>query len=109
MELKNFIKKTIEQISDGVLEASNVCGEKGVKVNPLMRGGEGLSFTQLNDTASVIKFKVALCKCKDASVQNGIGVFLANIGVGTSEKENQHLDTVTSIEFSLPIEFPHDT
>lgn len=108
MELRNFIKEAIEQIADGVLNASNACEPKGVKVNPLMRDGEGLSFTQYNDTASVIKFKIGLCKSDDASVQNGIGVFLAGFGIGTSNKGNEHSDTITSIEFSLPIEFPHN-
>lgn len=107
MELKEFVKETILQITDGVLEASSICKEKGVMVNPLMKGGEGMAFTQTNDTASIIKFKVILCKSDDTSTQNGIGVFLANFGVGTTEKGCLQNSSMTSLEFSLPVEFPH--
>jgi hypothetical protein len=40
MELKDFISNTIEQISLGILEASEKCNQYGVIVNPNITIGE---------------------------------------------------------------------
>lgn len=37
----------------------------------------------------------------------GIGVFLANVGVGVSDNEHNKIDYITSIDFTIPLKLPY--
>ena len=109
MELKEFVKETLIQITDGVIEAAKICKEKGAQVNPIMQTSEGLPHTQQNNSATLVKFHVGLCESSGATSKNGIGVFLASVGVGVVGNSEQKADAVTSVDFSIPIKLPYDT
>lgn len=103
MELKDFVKETLVQITEGVVEAGNVCKN----INPLLSVNKESAMTPLNDSVSMVKFHVGLCESKDSSDKRRIGVFLANIGIGYSGSEGQKVDSITSIDFSIPIKLPY--
>ncbi|MDR1498925.1 MAG: hypothetical protein LBS34_01395 [Rickettsiales bacterium] len=85
MELKEFVKTTIEQILEGVSEVKH---NKNYKVG-----------VQYCSTVHSIDFEVMLTTQKGK--ENGIAVYLPNIGVGTKTKsENVSLSKVT---FQIPI------
>lgn len=42
MELRDFIKETLVNITDGVVEAEKICSQKGANVNPLVRQNEAM-------------------------------------------------------------------
>lgn len=107
MELKDFVKETLVQITEGVVEAGNVCKNKGAIINPLLSVNKESAMTPLNDSVSMVKFHVGLCESKDSSDKRRIGVFLANIGIGYSGSEGQKVDSITSIDFSIPIKLPY--
>lgn len=89
MELQEFIKEALIQISNGILDAGNSCQERGITINPLTKGGEGITITLQNNFASIVKFKVVLCHSNDTSNKNGIGLFLSGIGVGVSSEDKR--------------------
>lgn len=109
MELKEFVKETLVQITDGVIEAAKICKKKGAQVNPIMQTSDDLPHTQQNNSATIVKFHVGLCESSEATSKNGIGVFLANVGVGIAGNDHQKADTITSVDFSIPIKLPYDT
>lgn len=109
MELKEFITETLVQMTDGVVDAAVICKEKGAKVNPLLRETDGMAFTAYDNSATIVKFHVGLCESSDTSENKGIGVFLAGLKGGMSEIDKNRNETTTSIEFSIPIELPHET
>lgn len=109
MELKEFVKEIFVQITDGVIEAAKICKEKGAQVNPLMKENTELAHTQAGNSATLVKFHVGLCESSEATSKNGIGVFLASVGVGITGSDHQKADTITSVDFSIPIKLPYDT
>lgn len=107
MELKEFIKGTLIQITEAVVEAEEVCSKNGANVNPLLSEDKEIAMTAYGNSVSMVKFHVGLCESKDASDKRGIGVFLANIGIGYSGNEGQKVDSMTTIDFSIPIKLPY--
>lgn len=67
-----------------------------------------MTITAYGNSATVVKFRVGLCESFGTSENKGIGVFLAGLKGGLSETDKYRNETNTSIEFSVPIEFPHE-
>lgn len=108
MELKDFIKETLVHITTGVTEAEKVCHEQGAAINPLMDDRKAsVALTQLGNSVSMVKFHVQLCNSSSTSDKSGIGVFLANIGVGRANEESERNGFATSIEFTIPVKLPY--
>lgn len=107
MELKEFVKETLIQITDGVIEAEEVCNPKGANVNPLLSNNHEAAMTAYGNSVSMVKFHVGLCESKDSSDKRGIGVFLANLGVGYSGNDSSSNTAITTIDFSIPIKLPY--
>lgn len=107
MELKEFVKETLIQITDAIVEAQEVCRAKGAIVNPVMAGNKDTAMTVSNNSATIVKFHVGLCENKDSSDKRGIGVFLANLGVGYSGNDSRSNSAITTIDFSIPIKLPY--
>lgn len=55
----------------------------------------------------MVKFHIGLCNSSSTSEKSGIGVFLANVGVGVSGNEHNKIDSVTSIDFTIPLKLPY--
>lgn len=107
MELKDFVSEAIEQISQGIKDAGNVCAKDGVKINPECRSvAEGIVGVKSEGNAIMLKFHLGLCENSDSQNKKGIGVFLGNIGVGTNLTDKNENKVVSTLDFSIPVVFP---
>lgn len=111
MDLKEFVKETLVQITQGVKEAQVECKEIGGLVNPM------LSVKTCNDEvykhdgkdypATKVSFNVALTEANNKGDKTGIGVFLGKVSLGKEANKESEKQTVTSVEFSVTVVFPY--
>lgn len=84
MELKDFIKETVTQIVDGVVEAQAAIGQHGAEINP--KKVQFKEAGQLNYHNSgkpqMVEFDVGLTSIQKTGSAEGIGVFLGSISLG---------------------------
>lgn len=110
MELQEFIKNTLVQITNGVIDAQNELKDTGCLINPegtSINGNVVKSSTETRIIRSIekIKMNVVLEIAETEGKSKGIGVAkVLKAGVET-EKSNSN-SKVTSIEFEVPIAFP---
>lgn len=111
MELKDFVKNTLVQIVDGVIEAEKELEKKGSTVNPIggyfdqkQIGGRTWSFK--DGVTEVVDFDVALTNSEKEGTSAGIGVLLGNINLGAKGASEEVITSVTRIKFSVPILLP---
>lgn len=111
MDLKDFIKETLIQITEGVKEAQDKCKQYGGLVNPM------LSVKTCNDEkyhhddgdypATSVNFKVGLTESSNKGDKAGIGVFLGKVSLGKEGSSGHETQSVTSVEFSVTVVFPY--
>lgn len=106
MELKEFIRETISQITEGVIESQKEMKEKGFGVvNPPEvintdyqgRRSHGIS------NPSFVEFEVSLTNAESSESKSGIGVLLGSINIGTGNKNESKDIALTKVKFSIPI------
>jgi hypothetical protein len=113
MELKEFVKETLLQLVLGVKEAQEKCSEFGGFVNPV----QDLSCRKTDVTVvstsdknvyvvTDVGFKVGLTEHKGVGEKTGIGVFFSGISMGDEQKKDTSRQTVTCIDFSIPVLLP---
>lgn len=108
MELKDFIKETIENIIDGVSAAQISARDKGAKINPKgVRFTENGQYNELNSgVPRLIEFDVGLTSVNKSGSSEGIGVFLGAINLGKKNDQGMEHTAITKIKFSLPLVLP---
>jgi len=111
MELKEFVKETLLQITQGVKEAQEECKELGGWVNPLLKAprkmeGKGFEMDNEHYPVTIVEFKVGLTENIGTENKKGIGVFLPSISLGAAQTKDNNHQSVTSIEFSVPVVLP---
>lgn len=105
--MKDFVSETIVHISQGIKDAANACEKEGVIINPECRGtAEGIVGIKSNGNAIILKFHLGLCESHDSQNKNGIGVFLGNLGIGTSLADESRNNVVSTLDFTIPVVFP---
>ena len=111
MDLKNFVKETLIQITEGVKEAQEVCKESGGLVNPMLEtpicNAEKYEVKGKYYPASLVSFKVGLTESDTTEGKAGIGVFLSKISIGAEGKKEIETQSVTSVEFNVTVVFPY--
>ncbi|MDR1455951.1 MAG: hypothetical protein LBJ01_09895 [Tannerella sp.] len=111
MELKEFVKETLVQITKGVQEAQDECYEIGGLINPMLdtpiSNGPKFELKGKHYPASVVKFTVGLTESNAASEKGGIGVFLPKISLGVEAEKGKENQTATNVEFSIVVIFPY--
>lgn len=73
MELRDFIKETISQISKGISDSGK--SVEGTNINPQCCNTDGLVPLNPIGSASLLKFKIELCQNEENGKKSGIGVF----------------------------------
>ncbi len=108
MELKNFIKETITQIVDGVVEAQIEIAKYGAEINPkAVRFKEAGQFNYYDSgKPHMVEFDVGLTTITKAGSVEGVGVFLGSISLGKRSDEGNEHTAVSRIRFSLPVVLP---
>ncbi len=108
MELKDFIKETVTQIVDGVVEAQAAIGQHGAEINP--KKVQFKEAGQLNYHNSgkpqMVEFDVGLTSIQKTGSAEGIGVFLGSISLGKKNDQGTEHAAVSRIRFSLPLVLP---
>lgn len=111
MDLKDFVKETIVQITDGVKEAQDICKDKGAFINPMLDvkvcNGESFHHDDKDYPITKIKFHVGLTESSSGGSKNGIGVFLGKVSLGHESDKGEESTAVTSIEFSIAAVLPY--
>ena len=108
MELKDFIKETITQIINGVVEAQEQISKHGAEINPKkVQFREAGQHNYYNSgKPQNIDFDIGLTTIQKNGSTEAIGVFLGSISLGKkNEAEDEHT-AVSRIKFSLPLVLP---
>ena len=108
MELKDFIKQTIEQIVDGVVEAQTNIKDKGANINPVnfpyTKDGKH-NHSKYSIPQEVI-FDIGLTSTEKNGSSERIGVFLGSINLGKKNNDSTEAVAVTKVRFSVPLSLP---
>ena len=108
MELKEFVKETLLQLTIGVKEAQEECKKFGCLVNPMLETPIALDEEKFEISgkyypATNVLFKVGLTENVGTENKKGIGVFLSSISVGAEQKKDASIQSVTNIEFRITL------
>jgi hypothetical protein len=112
MKLDEFVRDTIVQLVQGVKEAQTAVDETGAKVNPGEHEGSArqqyLNKNRRLDLIPIsnVHFEVVLTTIEEKDKKEGIGVFLASIGLGAQTSQAQSTNSLSKISFDVPIVFP---
>lgn len=111
MELKDFIKETITQIVNGVVEAQAEINQHGAEINPKrVQFKEAGQYNYHNSgKPQYVEFDVGLTSIQKSGSSEGIGVFLGSISLGKKNDEGAEHTAVSRIKFSLPVVLPSGT
>lgn len=111
MELQEFIKNSLVQITNGVIAAQNELKNSGCLINPMSYSastGSQVIYKDVQNNArmiQVVKMNVVLDVSNSSKAKSGIGVAKV-IKAGIESDETTSKKDVTSMEFEIPISFP---
>lgn len=109
MELKDFIKETLIQITQGISEAQTELEESNCVINPRDIKEDGFANVMIKNkrhTVQCIDFKIALTSTTESADKAGIGVMLGSFGIGGNKTSSDGNTSNTNISFSIPVVFP---
>ncbi len=85
MDLKEFVKESLVQITEGVKEAQEECNKLGGLVNPMLNvktcNDEVYKHDRKDYPATKVSFNVALSEVNNKGDKTGIGVFLGKVSM----------------------------
>lgn len=104
MEIKEFIKEVIGDITDAVIEINSEKCNKGVVVCPskFFKIGEIYSITEDGKMVRNIDFNLSVVVSGKNEANAGLKISIARVGIG-NETTNS---TTSTISFSIPVAFP---
>jgi len=108
MELKEFVRATLEQIVEGAALAQNNIKEKGGIVNPsnMSFQKDGTWNNYSHAMPQEVIFDVGLTSTDKSGTTEGIGVFLGSISLGKKNDIGVENVAVTKVKFSIPLVLP---
>lgn len=122
MDLKEFVKESIVQISNGILEANKELRDTDGLVNPsslipeqdttptVYRTGSPLYDDETNVTrlAQTVNFDVAISAERGQNSGGGLKLSIASFGINGESKSSENDKLVSRIQFNIPVIFPSD-
>ena len=108
MELKLFVKETLEQIVEGAKLAQESIKESGGIVNPSnMRFHKDGSWNHYDHAMpQEVIFDVGLTETDKSGSTEGIGVFLGSINLGKKNDVGTEQMAITKVKFTIPLVLP---
>lgn len=111
MDLKEFVRDTLIQLTEGVKEAQGRCFEMGGLINPMLsmpisNEAEFRVGDKYYPTTNV-RFTVGLTESNSVAKGGGIGVLLPKLSVGVGAEKEKGNETVTSVKFNVTVVFPY--
>ena len=85
MELKDFVKESLNEIAEGIIDAISYSDGKGYMINPVIRN---------TGKPTNIRFKVSV----QTGTDGGVNIKIADISSSTS--------SVSTLEFEVPMLLP---
>jgi hypothetical protein len=113
MELKDFIKETLTQIIQGVIDSQKFASENNAKINPknvqLFNKGDKPIFSDINrdNFAQNVEFDIAITATEGLDSKGGVGVFLGSLGIGGQVQNFSSNNNINRIRFNIPIFLPN--
>lgn len=108
MELKEFIKETVENIVEGVVAAQEIIADKGAEINPrkvqFRQNGEWNNFN--SGMPHSVEFDVGLTSMDKSGSVEGVGVFLGGVSLGKKNDSGVEQTAITKIKFTIPLVLP---
>ncbi len=110
MELKDFVKETLLQITQGIKEAQEATEEYSRGLNPSSyNSGENYNHATIKNKKYPIQdveFEVALTASTEEGNKSGIGVAFGAFAIGGNKNSGEKNVSVTNIKFTIPAVFP---
>lgn len=116
MDLQTFISETIMQIYNGMHDASQKLGSKGVEINPQFmlvdKSYANQAFTFVDDgnhqvdKVYMIHFDVALTVEEGTQSTTGGGLRVYGIELGKKGQKEASSASQTRIQFTIPVKYP---
>lgn len=110
MELKEFIKTTLTQISQGITEAKDELEGKDMIVNPagLASNSNGEKYLRTDGWRYVqeIEINVGVTAIEKEGEKAGIGIVTGILSGGAQASSDNSNQTVSTIKFNIPVALP---
>lgn len=116
MNLKEFIKESLVQISEGINEANEYLESSGASINP--KGIKAYSteakaygridsrFTDRDNLVHMVCFDVALHAEAGSESGGGLKLSIASIGANANTKNSDSEKSESRIKFEIPMKYP---
>ena len=108
MELKDFVRVTLEQIVEGAALAQTAISAHGGIVNPSNMDffKDGSRSVYRHAMPQEVVFDVGLTSTDKSGSSEGIGVFLGSISLGKKNDSGAEQVAVTKVRFTVPLVLP---
>ena len=110
MELKAFIRESLDQIIEAVAASAKVADKQGAVINPRQRQfryGHGIYFDKQTGSPLVnVEFDIAVTVADQKKSKGGIGVAMANVVLGSQGESGMQNERLNRIKFSVPVVLP---
>ncbi|WP_155273465.1 hypothetical protein [Xanthomonas arboricola] len=107
MELKDFVKLTLVQITQGVKDAQGEVTAIGGNVNPYTHFvAQGMGTHLTRGATQQVKFDVAITASESNASKEGIGVVVASIALGKRNEVSDQSTSVSRVSFEVPLALP---
>ena len=111
MNIEDFVRETLVQITNGVVQAQRQLDKSGALVNPHMRvilkeHSIGQAEMHAGEVVSLVEFDVAVRATEGKETKGGIGVVAGVISLGSAGKSDSSSGSESRIKFSVPLLLP---
>jgi hypothetical protein len=116
MDLKEFIKESLVQISEGINEANVALESSGASVNPKgirayskdakAYGRIESNFKHRDNLVHMVSFDVALHAEAGSESGGGLKLSIASIGANANTKSKDSEKSESLIKFEIPMKYP---
>jgi hypothetical protein len=116
MDLKDFIRESLVQISQGIEEANMALQGSVAEVNPpkfIAHSGESQAYGRVSATADenkplvhLIDFDVAIQAQQGTEAGGGMKLSIASVGIGADAKTKDSQSTESRLKFGIPMVYP---
>lgn len=97
--LSDFVSRTLSEIIKGVSDAQEYAKDTGAVIGPSLA-------LDYKDRFKDVEFDVAVSSKEGEAAKGGLGVFLANVGIGGQVQADASREGTNRIRFSVTVQLP---
>lgn len=106
IQLKDFIKAVLSEITDGVTESQSELKSKGVIISPSISDGIKAENDGKIRTVSVVSFSVELIQSESDDTELSGGAKLYVFSAGANNKTGKSNAITSKVSFNIPVILP---